>query len=111
MSERSGSSVQERAADRDAALGAMLQEVTRAANAADSLVEAARTALRAVCRMTGWPVGHLVVPHATGTDFVSSGVWHIDGPQSFEALREVTAGTRFPAGVGLAGQARATGRP
>ena len=101
-----GSSGYQRSADRDAALGALLREVARAANEADLLVDAARTALAAVCRMTGRPVGHLLVPAPDGDDFVSSGVWHVDGPRRFDTLRRLTDPARFAPGVGWIGRVR-----
>nr|WP_240948018.1 PAS domain S-box protein [Planosporangium mesophilum] len=89
-----------------------MQEVTRAANATDSVVDAGRVALAAVCRLTGWPLGHLLVPADDGTDdYVSSGVWHPDPAHGFAELREVSAAVRFPSGGGMVGRVRVTGVP
>jgi GAF domain-containing protein len=90
----------------DSALLILLEEVARAANEADSVEEAGGVALRAVCRFTGWPAGHLAVPDAGDPAvLVSSGIWALpeSGAAAFRVLRQVTADTRFPLGVGLPG--------
>jgi PAS domain S-box-containing protein len=107
-----GSGEPPRSTDREAALVTLLHEVTRAANESDDVVDAGRRALAAICRFTGWPVGHLLVPADDGTeDYVSSGFWEIADDARYQALRDVTAGTRFPPGGGLTGRVRATGAP
>ena len=106
-----GSSVQ-RSSDRESALVTLLHEVTRAANESDNVIDAGRAALGAVCRLTAWPVGHLLVPAGdSADDLVSSGVWELAGGGDFPTLREVTASSRFTLGVGLPGAVRAGGAP
>ena len=96
----------------DAALLTLLAEVARAANEADSVEEAGRLALHAVCRLTGWPAGHMCVPDpADPSVFVSSGIWATRDGDDFATLRRVTADTRFAPGVGLVGVVTATRAP
>ncbi|WP_449064032.1 ATP-binding protein [Planomonospora algeriensis] len=95
---------------REMAMVALLDDITAVAGATDDLKEAARATLSAVCRLTGWPLGHLGVPAADGGVFVSSGVWA--GPiEDFPVLREIAATTRFPPGTGVIGRVAATGEP
>ncbi|HYN93319.1 MAG TPA: ATP-binding protein [Pilimelia sp.] len=97
--------------DQDTALLGLLEEVTRAANEADRVIDAGRLALGAVCRLTGWSVGHLCVPiRPQDTTFVSAGIWTGD-VGDFPTLRAVSSSTVFPPGVGLVGRVAATGRP
>ena len=80
----------------------LLQAMTSAANEASSIPEALQTAVGEIGAHTGWPVGHVYVPaeHDAGL-LVSSGVWHMDEPARFGALRTATAATSFRAGEGL----------
>jgi len=96
----------------DAALLALLEEVARAANEADSVEDAGRLTIGSVCRATGWPVGHLCVPASDDpTIFVSSGVWIAPDGFDYSALRRQTEQTRFGPGIGLVGEVVATGEP
>jgi hypothetical protein len=101
-----------RARPSDAALLALLEEVARTANEADSLMEAGKLALQAVCELTGWPAGHMCVPDpADPAVFLSSGIWVTRAESDFATLRRVTADTRFPPGVGLVGVVAETRAP
>jgi PAS domain S-box-containing protein len=96
----------------EAALLALLEEVARAANQADSLEEAGQLTLDAVCRMTNWPAGHLCLPALDDpAAFVSSGIWATPGNTDFAVLRHETERTRFGLGVGLVGTVARTGAP
>jgi PAS domain S-box-containing protein len=96
--------------EREAALLALLDNVTAVAGAVHELEPAARATLAAVCELTGWPLGHLCVPADVGDDFVSSGLW-VGAIERFPVLREVTARVHFPPGTGTIGQIIATGQP
>jgi PAS domain S-box-containing protein len=101
-----------RARPSDAALLVLLEEVARTANEADSVEEAGRLALHAVCDLTGWPAGHMCVPDPDDPAvFVSSGIWATREEGDFETLRRLSAATRFPPGVGLVGVVTASGGP
>jgi PAS domain S-box-containing protein len=90
----------------------LLEEVARAANEADSLEEAGRLTLEAVCRMTSWPAGHLCLPAVDDpAAFVSSGIWVLPGHLDLAALRRETERIRYPTGIGLVGKVVATGAP
>jgi PAS domain S-box-containing protein len=98
--------------DRESGLVSLLQEASRASNEADQIVDAARRVLAAVCRATEWPVGHLCLPDEHDHRiFVSTDVWHLAGPATFDRLREACEGLRFPLGSGLVGQAAETAAP
>jgi PAS domain S-box-containing protein len=101
-----------RARPSDAALLVLLEEVARTANEADSVEEAGRLALHAVCDLTGWPAGHICMPDPDEPAvFVSTGIWAASDGSDFETLRRITASTRFPPGVGLVGVVTASGAP
>ncbi|MFC4058879.1 ATP-binding protein [Planomonospora corallina] len=97
-------------AERRAALMRLLDDVTAVASVSEELEPAARTTLEAVCELTGWSLGHMCVPADIGDDFVSSGIW-VGAIERFPVLREVTARTRFPPGVGTVGKIIITGKP
>ncbi|MBG0827876.1 PAS domain S-box protein [Planomonospora sp. ID67723] len=96
--------------EREAALVALLDDITPVVSAADELEPAARAAVAAVCELTGWPLGHLCVPDGSGGGFVSSGVW-VGAEEEFPVLREVTSRARFRPGVGIVGRVAVTGEP
>src|SRR5689334_5675415 len=96
----------------EAGLVALLEEVARAANESDSVEEAGRLTLEAVCRMTKWPVGHLCLPApADPGTFVSSGVWAVSAGFDLTALRAETERAAFAPGDGLVGTVAATAAP
>ncbi len=80
----------------------LLFNVTRMAAETDSFDEALRACLKAICAMTGWPIGHALVA-AGGDELVSTAVWHEEIPGDSEALRTLTNATRFTSGFGLPG--------
>ncbi len=80
----------------------LLFNVTRMAAETDSFDEALRACLKAICAMTGWPIGHALIA-AAGGELVSTGVWHESIPGDAEALRVLTSEIRFTPGIGLPG--------
>ncbi len=100
----------ERALQQRTGLVRLLQRVSSAANEAESVEAALRTALDEVCAHTGWPVGHAWLP-APGGGLASAGIWHLDDPERFRAFRELSQGMRFQAGTGLPGEVLAAGQP
>ena len=83
----------------------LLQKMASSANQASSVAEVLQAALDEICAHTGWPVGHVYLPGGhDDTVLVSSGMWHLDQPERFEALQAVTAETSFRAGQGLVGR-------
>ncbi len=54
----------------------LLQDVAVIANEADSVEQAFRAALDRICRLTGWPVGHVVLrSSANPAEFVDTAIW------------------------------------
>ena len=87
----------------------LLGTVSIATNEASTIEEAAQSCVKAVCRFTGWPIGHLYMvshptPHASAVVLYPTGVWHIDKPRRFASFRQVTEATILPPGVGLPGR-------
>lgn len=89
---------------------AVLQRVTEAANAADDLERAIRTALVEVASLTGWPVGHAYVRGWRHDPLAPTG-WWTAGSAAYPAFREATEHAPFAAGRGLPGRVAASGRP
>jgi PAS domain S-box-containing protein len=90
----------------------LLQNLVIAANEAQSFEAALQTCLDEVCAYTQWPVGHAFLLRSQGGDeLVSTDIWHLDAPERFETLREVTKTIRFASGVGLPGRVLASGEP
>ncbi len=91
-----------------------LRVVLRAAEAASTAVtleEAAAVVLADLCRLGGWPVGHLYVAGDRGT-LVPTATWHLDDPERFRVLRQVAQAMGVAAGPGggLPGRVLAAGR-
>jgi GAF domain-containing protein len=95
--------------EREENVGRLWEAIASAADHADSLEEAAQECLDAVCRLTGWPVGHLYVP--AGQYLVPTGIWHLEDRARFAAFHQATTSTSFAIGIGLPGEVAASGRP
>ena len=90
----------------------LLFDISRFAASSSSAEPVLHETLRAICELTGWPVGHaLIVPAQTHDELVSSGIWY--GPQdpNLDGLRKISATVRFTPGVGLPGVILETGEP
>jgi len=90
---------------------ALLESIAAASNEAASVEDAMRHALEAVCRYTGWPLGHLLLVPAQGDALESTTVWHDGGGGRFDRLRAQTEASVFTHGVGLPGKVLATAAP
>jgi len=84
----------------------LLERIAVAANEAASVDDAMRHALDAVCRYTGWPLGHLLlVREGAGIGLLdSTGVWHDESDGRYDALRALTESIGFGDDIGLPGQ-------
>jgi putative nucleotidyltransferase with HDIG domain len=83
----------------------LIQTIAVVANDGVILEEVLQTALDAICAYMKWPVGHALRPAEDGTaDLLTTGIWHLDDPERFEALRAATESLRFAPGVGLPGR-------
>ncbi|HEU0012925.1 MAG TPA: ATP-binding protein [Longimicrobium sp.] len=89
----------------------LLQTVAVAANEADTVDEALRTCLDAVCAFTGWPVGHAYLREGDGGELAPAPVWHLGGGGRLEAFRAATQRTRVAEGQGLVGRVAGSGEP
>ncbi|TMV08940.1 response regulator [Ruegeria sediminis] len=87
------------------------QVITRAANEAESIEDAFRVALDEVCKLMGWPVGHVYLHDEAAGELAPSDVWYLEDPKGFEAFRKVTEQARFAPGVGLPGRVFESGEP
>jgi signal transduction histidine kinase len=89
----------------------LLQRVAVAANSTSDAGAVMRTALREVCGLTGWPLGHVYLRDPDEPiRLVPSNWWHV-AEGEFETFRAVTARTPVARGVGLPGRVFATRRP
>ncbi len=90
----------------------LLENIAVAANEASSVDDAMRRALDAVCRYTGWPLGHLLlVRGGSGEALDSTPVWHDASEGRFDALRSLSETIAFSQDVGLPGQVVRTALP
>jgi PAS domain S-box-containing protein len=88
----------------------LLQDITSASNEASSSAEAMRSALRKVCELMGWPVGHVYEVRG-GKALVSSGIWYLSAGSDFENFKKISSEMTFEPGVGLPGRVWASGKP
>lgn len=97
---------------RNAALFQLLHSITAAANETLDPEIAMGRCLDAICGFFGWPLGHLYLPAADGSEqLLSSRVWHLESPERFRAFRELTERTHLRKGEGLPGRVWESGRP
>ncbi len=88
----------------------LLEAVVLASNESSTVEAALQGAVDAVCRHTGWPVGHAYLRDPATGDLVPGTTWHIEGSDQFDAFRSTTERTTFSDGVGLPGRVLATGK-
>ena len=88
----------------------LLHRASVLAGEANSFTEALQGCVDIVCKLTGWPVGHVYLPDEANERLVPTSIWHLaaDFPGEF---REVTEHTYLPRGVGLPGRIWQSGRP
>jgi PAS domain S-box-containing protein len=105
---RLNETLEQRVSERTA-LVQLLQEITAAANEADSVEWALQFALDRICAYIGWPVGHVyLLPEAGPPALIPGPLWHLDPPEQFETFRQATEASHFLPGVGLPGQVLAS---
>lgn len=98
--------------ERQALETCLMFEISDMAAESDSFESALAKALEAICKITGWPVGHaFVVPAGNPNLIVSSTVWHEAQPGLAEAFRKATDETVFGPNVGLPGRIMQSGGP
>ena len=90
----------------------LMQSAAAGANEATSSSEALLGCLDAVCRYTGWPVGHAYLVPDDGRGLAEpTTIWHLDEPERCESFRQLTERTSFQRGKGLPGQVWESGEP
>jgi ammonium transporter len=90
----------------------LLRRTAAAANESSSIDEALSLALDAVCRYTGWPVGHAFLVSRDDPDrLVSTGVWCLSDEDRYAQFRAATEAESFRAGHGLPGIALERRKP
>ena len=89
----------------------MLFEVSTMAAEADSYERALETTLRAICRVSGWPIGHAFIVPELEHRLVSAGIWIEDAPGRSDTIRTATENTAFFRGIGLPGRIWQDGEP
>jgi PAS domain S-box-containing protein len=90
----------------------LLFEITQMASESDSFEAALERALRAICEITGWPVGHAFVVSPGDTRLlISTSIWVEANAGAASELKRATDETRFCAGLGLPGKILDSGEP
>lgn len=93
----------------------LLGIVSIATNEATTIEEAAQACIDAICKFTGWPVGHLYLlddtPESGEPTLYPTTVWHIRNQRRFAAFRRQTEATPMQAGTGLPGMVLEAGAP
>src|SRR3954470_4342055 len=96
---------------REVAFVELLQDVAVAANAATSVEEPIREALKRVCGLMGWAVGHAYLLDRTNGVLASAAIWHLENPKAHEGFRRASEAIRLSPGVDLPGRVLVQRRP
>lgn len=75
-----------------------------------SFDDALARSLSIICRLTGWEVGHVYLPHDAGNRLIPSSVWHFASDR-YKELATTTAHFTFNKGRGLPGRIWESGEP
>lgn len=90
----------------------LLEKIAVVTYEAATVEDAIQACLDEVCNELGWPVGHVFLLANDGSgELISSGLWHLDKPRKFKALRDITQVTRFAVGEGLPGRVMKSKKP
>jgi PAS domain S-box-containing protein len=94
------------------ALVRLLQEVTMAANDAETVSEAMRIAIEKISKFTGFPAGHVFVSVKDDIkELVSSPIWYFDHSAAiYDDLRKASVQEKFSLGDSVLGQVFANGQ-
>ncbi|HEY0738971.1 MAG TPA: PAS domain-containing protein [Herpetosiphonaceae bacterium] len=99
-------------ADRATTVARLIQGVALATSATMDLPSVMQSCLDQICLHLSWPIGHVYLRTRTVTGELSSaGIWHLDQPERFEALRKLTDETPLTPGIGLPGRVLQSGKP
>jgi PAS domain S-box-containing protein len=90
----------------------LLFQVSQSAALNERLEPVLKDALLAICEITGWPIGHALLPPAGQIDqLVSTGIWHGAEHSEAKELRQATEEIVFTPGMGLPGEVLRRGEP
>ena len=100
----------EEALRKETAFVQLLQKIAVAANEAVTVEAALHFTLEEICAHIGWPVGHVFVAAANGSEeMVSSSIWYLAELERFERFRRVTESSRFGSEESIPGQVQKSG--
>ncbi len=89
-----------------------LETITRITAEADSVTEGLTRVLDTLCVTLRWPIGHVYQLASNDSEtLTSAALWHLEAPEQFAALQEMTRLTSFRPGLGLVGQVMAQRQP
>lgn len=90
----------------------LLGAVAATANLADSIQQPLQTCVDAVCRLTGWPIGHVLMrSEGEPPEMTSTTHWHVADANHYAKFVEVTNNLSFAAGIGMPGRIMSAGEP
>ena len=92
-------------------LRGLLQTVAVAASEATTVNGAIQVAIDQICEFTSWPIGHAFLVNDHEEPLTSTGIWHLDEPERFDAFRRATDAASLPPGVGMPGRVVASAAP
>ena len=98
--------------DRATTVARLIQGVALATSATMDLSAVMQSCLDQICMHLDWPIGHVYLRTRASTDELSpAGIWHLQDPERFEALRKLTDEIPLTPGVGLPGRVLQSGKP
>ncbi|MBX3437751.1 MAG: PAS domain S-box protein, partial [Planctomycetaceae bacterium] len=89
--------------------GRLLHQVTTLSTSAESFEDALTRCVEVLCSVTGWPVGHVLLPDDQGTGLKSSEIWYFDDEPTYRGLCQASRDRVFQRGEGLPGLVWETG--
>lgn len=89
----------------------LLHTIAIFARETEDLREAFQCFLDEVCRITGWPIGHILFPGDSPNVLRSSKIWHLQGDGNYEAFRSQSEGMEFNSTEGLPERVLASNSP
>lgn len=82
----------------------LLHQVANLSTSAESFEEALEKCVEVMCSVTGWPVGHVLVPDNAGEFLEATDIWHFADEQKYAGLRDADEYQRFRRGEGVPGK-------
>ncbi len=83
----------------------LLERISAAANEAESIEGALKTAVDEICEYTGWPVGHAYMVSPDDQELmIPADIWHLDSPDRFANFKASTESMSVMKGEGIPGR-------